>query len=94
MRAPDIPAPRAVASSPSGWAFLCIPAGEAMTGRLTGWPRRVVERERWEMSRRKRGRRVRSSKAVRLRRVVISSMAPASMKSQTGLGRTCLARAS
>ena len=57
-------------------------------------PSTVVEMSRSPMSRRKRGRSVRSSKADRFRRVVNSSMAPASMKSQVSWDRVSLALAS
>ena len=82
IRVLDILAPRAVATSPSGWAIMWLPAGATMTGILISVPSTVVEMSRSVTSRRKRGRSVRSSKADRLRRVVNSSIAPASMNSQ------------
>ena len=94
IKASDMPAPLAVARSPSGWAFMCDPAGQMKTGMLTFSPNTVVEMSRSPMSRRKRGRRVRDSKADRLRRVVNMSMAPASMVSQSLWGSVSLARSS
>ena len=78
----DMPAPRAVAHSASGWALPWPPVGAIITGKLMSVPCTVVAILRSVVSRRNRGRRVRDSKAERLRAVVISSIEPASMNSQ------------
>ena len=65
-----------------------------MTGMEISEPNTVVLRLRFSTSRRKRGRSFKPSKAEVLRRVVDSSIAPASMNSQLLWGRVSLARAS
>ena len=73
---PHAPAARAVATSPSGCAHTCVPAGGTMTGKDMRWPSTVVDRSRSVTSARKRGRTAIASNASRLRRTVISSPAP------------------
>ena len=94
IKVSDIPAPRAVATSPSGCARMWLPAGASTTGMLIFSPKTVVERFLSSTVRKKRGRRVSASKAVRLRRVVNMSMAPASMVSQSLWGRVSFALSS
>ena len=67
---------RLVASSPSGCAIACRPAGDTQRGKESFWPKRWVEVETAETSMRTRGRRRYLVKAREFSWMVIWSVEP------------------
>ena len=78
---PAAPAALTDAISASGWAASWLPAGSNIRGREISWPSTVVAMLRRSTSTIMRGRSMMESNTARVRRMVISSVAPPAMKS-------------
>ena len=91
---PAAPAALAVVSSALGCALPCPPVGSSITSSSILCPRTVVVRSRRLTSTSIRGRNAMESKASRVLRRMISSVAPPAMKSYSCRGSSSLARAS